>query len=215
MVGDKVEQLWTTIGQFEDSQTSIVTTLILVVGGGLGVLFGSWLFGGRVKDLQTALDQSKALVEKHSRETQEKLGEMNDQLASTMALLGQLRGAVSDIQTDAAVVEDANAAPADHQRNTRRAALKEYWYPIRDELWRKANDPKIHGKTRTRYSNFGNNDLDGLINAMRADDNLDERTSRLFLDAFNLWTLHRNGRAPLTDQGVQQMRELKIQLVPG
>lgn len=204
---------WEAIGQFEQSQTSIVTTFMLIVGGGLGVLLGSLLFGGRVKDLQSALDESKKAISEHGKETRDKLSEMNEQLASTMAILGQLRGAVADIQTDAAEAQDDTAPPAQHQNNVLRAQLKENWYPIRDELWRKANSPSIHGRTRTRYARFGNNELGDLLSAMREDENLDERSTRLFRDALTLWNAHRNGRAALTEQAVQQMRELKLQLV--
>ena len=48
-------ELWDAIGRFEDSQTQVLTTLLLLVGGGLGVWLGSMLFGGRVADLKSAI----------------------------------------------------------------------------------------------------------------------------------------------------------------
>jgi hypothetical protein len=206
--------IWAAIGQFEQSQTSIITTLMLVIGGGLGVLLGSWLFGGRVNDLQTALDKSKELVERHNKETQDKLAEMNEQLATTLAALSQLRGAVSDIRADAEQTEEDNAPIASSARNQQRAELKTYWYTIRDELWRRANDTRIHGKTRSRYARFGNNELGDLLGAMEVDENIDPRALKLFREALGLWTWHRNGKAELRDQDVQRMREFKLQLVP-
>ncbi|WP_291208625.1 hypothetical protein [Hyphomonas sp.] len=205
--------LWEAVGQFEDSQTAIVTTAMLIVGGGIGVLMGSWLFGGRVKDLQSALDQSVKAINEHGAKTNEKLLEMNEQLASTMAALGQLKGAVSDIQTEAAAAEEVNALPADHQLNELRTKLKENWYSIRDELWRRANDPAVHGKTRAKYSKFGNYELGELVSTMKDDGNLDDRIAKLFRDAIEFWAWHRNGRAPLSQADVQTMREYKIQLV--
>ena len=205
--------LWEAVGQFEESQTAIVTTAMLIIGGGFGVLLGSWLFGGRVKDLQSALDESVKAINAHGDTTREKLVEMNEQLASTMAALGQLKGAVSDIQSDAAEAEEVNAGPADHHLNELRGRLKENWYAIRDELWRRANHTSVHGRTRAKYAKYGNYELPELMDAMKADGNLDERSTRLFHEALNLWTWHRNGRAPLSDGDVQKMREFKIQLV--
>ncbi|MEH6810040.1 MAG: hypothetical protein V7651_14375 [Hyphomonas oceanitis] len=204
---------WEFIGQFNESQTAIVTTTMIIAGGAGGVVLGSLLFGGRVRDLQTALKSSIEAIEIHARETKDKLNEMNEQMASTMAALGQLRGAVSDIQSDAEVAEEQNAQPAEQDNAIRRTQLKENWYAIRNELWRRANDPSIHGKTRTRYARYGNNELGDLLDAMAQDGHLDARSRQLFLGALELWTWHRNGRPHLTEQNVQSMREFKIQLV--
>lgn len=209
---------WAAVGNFNDSQTAIVTTAMLIVGGGIGVLLGSVLFGGRVTDLKTALDEtlklSRSAMEQHSKDTQERLSEMNEQLASTMAMLGQLKGSVADIQQDAEAAEENVGPQAQQDIAHLRGQLKQHWYAIRDELWLRANNPNIHGKTRRRYSEFSNYEIADLIAAMRADNNLDQNAADLFQRAAHFWTWHRNGRAALGENDVQQMRDFKLQLVP-
>lgn len=210
--------IWAAIRDFNESQTAIVTTMMLIIGGGVGVLLGSWLFGGRVTNLKAALDETltltKTAMEQHSRDTQEKLSEMNEQLASTMALLGQLKSSVSDIQQDAEAAEENVGPQAQQDIAHLRGQLKQHWYAIRDELWLRANNPTIHGKTRRRYSGFSNYEIAELIAAMREDNNLSQVDAERFQRAAHLWTWHRNGRATLSENDVQQMRDFKLQLVP-
>ena len=76
-----MQSIWAAIGQFEQSHTSIITTLMLIVGGGLGVFLGSFLFGGRVKDLKSALKESQEIIEAHKEASSKQLQDINIQLS--------------------------------------------------------------------------------------------------------------------------------------
>ncbi|HEV7689214.1 MAG TPA: hypothetical protein VGO52_00245 [Hyphomonadaceae bacterium] len=196
--------IWTNLSP---AQSSLLSTMLVIFAGGIGILLSSLLFGGRVKNLETALQasemkiklalsQSAETVEKHNKVLGEKLVVVDEQLGATLEMLGQLRSGVSDLQ-------DTTEQNADNLR----VQLKEHWHLIRDELEKAAANPEIHGKTRLRYSKIPRYDPTDLIDAMCRDMNMDAREEH-FRAAAKLWNWHRNGKAPLALENVQQMGEL-------
>lgn len=190
-----------------DSQSSLLSTVVLVIAGGLGVLLGAALFGGRVRDLKSALDASNEAIQKHQAQTTQSLADMEEQLSVTLSALTQLRSSVSDIRND--VEEGANNVP-----DQLRQQLKTHWYNIRDELQKRAGSLRIHGRTRARYASFTNNQIGTLLQAMKEDGNIEPADAAAFKQAHDIWTWHRNGKPELPEADVRRMRELAIALVP-
>lgn len=199
-----LEDYWINL---TDAQASLISTAVLIVAGGLGVLLGASLFGGRVKNLKSALEASNEAIAKHQAETRNLLSAMEEQMSATLGAVSQLRSSVFDLRTD---VEEKVTDEAGKLRQ----AFKNHWYAIRDELQRQASNPNIHGRTRTRYAGFSNNEIAALIEVMQKDGFLQSSQANAFNDAHNLWTWHRNGRPNMTQGDVQKMRELAIDLVP-
>lgn len=201
---DLLQYYWINL---TEAQASLISTAVLIVAGAIGVLLGAALFGGRVKDLKSALEASNEVIQKHQDETRSILTEMENQMSATLGAVSQLRSSVSDLRND---VEEKVTDAAGQRRQT----FKNHWYAIRDELQRRASDPRIHGRTRTRYAGYSNNQISGLLQAMETDGNLYSREAKSYRDAQDLWTWHRNGKPNMNEDDVQKMRELAIELVP-
>ena len=193
---------WDSIAGLDPEQATLLSTIILVCGGGIGIIMGSWLFGGRVNDLRSALEKSRAAVEEYNDTISKKLLEMDEQMSATMEALNHLRSGMSDLRDE-----------AQSQGNQLRNALKRHWYSIRDEIQKAAASPQIHGRTRTRYARFTNNEISALLDAMEMDQTIGQRLGS-FRNAVELWVWHRNGRPQLTEADVQRMREIAIQTIP-
>ncbi|RIJ25860.1 hypothetical protein D1224_01705 [Henriciella barbarensis] len=199
-----LEEYWINL---TDAQASLISTAVLIVAGGLGVLLGAALFGGRVKNLKSALEASNEAIENHQAETRTLLSAMEEQMSATLGAVSQLRSSVFDLRSD---VEEKVTDEAGRMRQT----FKNHWYAIRDELQRRASSPTIHGRTRTRYAGFSNNEIAALIEVMQKDGVLQSSQANAFNDAHGLWTWHRNGKPSMTQGDVQKMRELAIDIVP-
>lgn len=192
----------------KDGPAQVINTLILLAGGGLGILLGSWLFGGRVKDLKSALDESNDAVGEFRDQMTEKLSSVDDQLSVTLEALTQLRSSMSDLRSD---VEEQDISQGHELRNE----FKRHWYAIRDQIQKQAQDTAIHGKTRSRYARFTNNEIGQLIEAMIADDHMPPPTANALKEAHEKWVWHRNGKPEMIEADVQKMRDIALQVIPG
>ena len=199
-----LEDYWINL---TEAQASLLSTAVLIVAGGFGVILGAMLFGGRVKNLKSALEASNEVIQKHQDEAKAQLKVMEEQMSATLGAVSQLRSSVFDLRTD---VEDKVTDEAGKMRQ----AFKNHWYAIRDELQRRAANPNIHGRTRARYASYSNNEIAALIEVMQKDGFLQSSQANAFNDAHGLWTWHRNGKPNMTQADVQKMRELAIDLVP-
>lgn len=197
-----------------DAQASLLSTLVIVVAGALGVVLSAFLFGGRVRNLETALAQteekinlamqkSSARVDAFNDQLAEKLGTVDEQFSATLDALGQLRNSVAGLQ-------DA----ADKNADSLRDQLHAHWSAVASALEDVASDPKIHGKTRARYSKIPRRTLHELFNTLAAEQKLSADQAPVFKAALELWTWHRNGKPALTQQDVDRMKEYAIRLVP-
>jgi len=204
-----VMEFWDAIGRFEDSQTQILTTVMLLMGGGLGVWLGSLLFGGRVSDLKGAVRETEAAVAEFKKRTLEQLEALQKQLDSTMEQLTRARKEITDLAPQEA---DGNggdapvAVPGVPQGD--RGEFLQAWYSIRNRLRALSQNAQIHGHRRNRYAKYNNNQMGVLIDDMLIDGELNDELASLFHDAHDLFTWHRNGRPQLTQDDVQQMRLL-------
>jgi uncharacterized protein YoxC len=197
-----------------DPQASLLSTVFVIIAGGLGILLSAVLFGGRVKNLETALNAteekinavlrgSSDKVDAFNSQLTEKLSTVDEQFSATLDALGQLRNSVSSLQDSA----DKNA-------DTLRDQLSAHWNAIASALEEIASNPKIHGKTRARYSKIPRRTLYDLFDALRADGHVPSEHIGEFKAALDLWSWHRNGRPTLTQTDIDRMKELAIRLAP-
>lgn len=195
-----------------DPQASVLSTLILIVAGGLGVLWSAMLFGGRVKNLETALSategkiaevlrNSEAKVDTFNSQLAEKLSVVDEQFSATLDALGQLRNSVASLQ-------DA----ADKNADTLRDQLAAHWSAVATALEEIASNPNIHGKTRARYSKIPRRTLHELFNTLVNEQRVPQEKVAAFKEALELWSWHRNGKPTLTQSDVDKMKELAIRL---
>lgn len=162
-----------------DAQASLLSTALVIVAGGLGVLLSALLFGGRVKDLETALKkseeemnralaQSGVRIDQFNAQLSEKLGTVDEQFSATLDALGQIRQSVASLQ-------DA----ANEKVLTLRDQLRAHWLVIASRIEEIASDSKIHGKRRARYSKISRRTMDPLVAALIEDGNLPADKVRL------------------------------------
>jgi hypothetical protein len=211
-----------------EAQGTVIAAFLTIAAAVVGVLLGAWLFGGRVKSLEEAVQQTERLLQAHKAEVEATLGGLRrtltetaqgiDQLEATLAELrqtltttvegiGQLRGAVSEIPTSGVPVPEEQAGEW-----VRWEQLRDDWNSVRDELERRAADPVIDGRTRAKYGRIDRRKYYELIDALDADRNLAGQ-GRYFRQANELWQQFKNGRRIPSQAVLAQMRELKRRLV--
>lgn len=191
--------MWEWVANWTESQTAVVTTFMLILGGAVGVWLGSVAYGGKVKDLQSAVAETERKVKEHMQTMDSAVSELNQNLEEMFL---QMRSGIADIR-------DATEAAEDELR----VDFKNNWYSVRDNLQKAAAVDWIHGKTKKRYQRFSNNEIDLLIEAMVRDDNLFGDRLSAYRDAFELWRYHRNGKPQLTEHDVQKMKEYALRTI--
>ncbi len=201
--------MWDTL---TEPQAMIISALITVAAAVLGVLLGSWLFGGRVRDLQSALDASKDLVAQHRTQVEgsltdvrAKLAELETLLGTTIETIGQVRGSIGDLSANAQEPV-ANAVVEVQQEDIRGA-----WEKIRDTLETIAADPQLHGSRRAKYARIDRRNYHWLIDSLDIDNQLRGVGDR-FREAVDLWHRFRNGRVRPDEEHVRRMVELRDEL---
>jgi len=201
---------WTTLTAPQATLLSGGLTFLAAVAG---VLLGWWLLSGKVKDLRGAIEESDKLMKQHSAsvatalgEVRSKVGALDAQFTTTLESLGQLRGAVGDIQSAASPEE---SAPAEASREVLRAA----WERIRDHLERLAANPQIDGRTRAKYGRIDRRRYLDLVDALDWDQQLADLGDR-YREAVTLWQQHRTGRRAPSSKACEQMVRLRNELVP-
>lgn len=198
-------------------QATIVSGGLTLLAAVLGVVIGWWLFSGRVKDLKSALEESDSLladhrssVEKTLLEINEMVKGLNEQFATTLESLGQLRGNVSDLQSATLSTDETPNAgqPATPEK------LRDDWAAIRDQLEQRAADPAVDGRRRAKYARIDRRRYLDLIDALANDGALGVDTSS-YREASAIWQRYRNGRRTPTADDAKKMSGLRQALVGG
>lgn len=186
-------------------------------------MLGSWLFGGRVRDMKGALDASDKLLADHSASVEkalinitERVTGLESQFTATLEGLGQLRGNVSDLQSVAAPTTEGTNTSGTNARETPTASekLRDDWDAIREELERRAADPAVDGRTRAKYARIDRRRYLDLIDAL-ADDAVLGSEAPSYRDAARIWQKYRSGRSIPTAVDAANMSSLRQKLVGG
>jgi hypothetical protein len=213
-------EFWAAVTPPQATIISGGLTLLAAVGG---VMLGSWLFSGRVKDLRGALDASDKLLADHSASVAkallnitERLTGLDSQFTTTLESLGQLRGNVSDLQSVAAsTAESTTAGPAvTRDPPVSSEKLHDDWDAIRDRLERRAADPTLDGRRRAKYARIDRRRYLDLIDALADDDALGPEAPA-YREAAKIWQRYRNGRSTPTSEDAAKMSSLRQMLAGG
>lgn len=205
-----MNDFWAMIGGLSEAQAQVVTTLMLIIGGGLGVWLGSVLYGRRVSDLKGAVEQAEQDIQSFSKTTNGQLSELKNQLDSAIDQLTRARKEITELAPE---IDDDIADPRSQMPEGEagdRDAFKSDWYLIRYELWELAFSDKIHGLRRNKYNTYTNNQIGILIDVMHNDGELTDRQAELFHEAHELFARHRNGRPFLSKADASRMSQLQV-----
>ena len=202
------QNMWQSL---TEAQATVISGGLTLVAAVLGVLIGWWLLSGKVKDLESALQSSKEDVIKHRDEVRSILSEvqgnvrgLDQQFTSTLETLGQLRGAVGDIQSESSKGENGQDG---------KERLRGSWEVIRDRLESIAASPNIDGRRRAKYARIDRRQYNNLVDALDRDQAL-EGQGHLYRQALELWQSFRNGRRLVTEADCLAMEQFRSQLVP-
>ena len=205
-----MQEFWATITA---PQATVIAGACTFLAAVVGILLGWWLFSGRVRDLKSALDESDKLLKLHKTSVEtalgglkDSIGSLNDQVASTMQGLAQVRSDVSDI----ALIEEAPPAVAGAPS---RAQLKEDWNSVRDSIESIAANPSIDGRTRARYGRVDRRNYADLVDMLAHDHRLNANAD-LFREAVALWQSYRTGKKALSQADAARMATLRALLAP-
>ena len=191
--------------------------MMTVIAALVGVILGWWLFSGRVRNLETAINAAESQVRQQVKnletainaaesQVKEYVSIQNEQLASLSLQLGQLSGSVADLPTS----PPDRTEPA--QQNAR-DNMRESWARIRSRLEEIAANPEIDGRTRARYDRIDRRRAGELVNALHNDGRLGADTE-LYRRAEGSWQRFRTGRATPSASEVQTMQQLAARLPP-
>ena len=189
-----------------EGQGTVLAAGVTVVAAGIGVVAGWLLFRGQVRDLGTALEKSKQLLDEHREVVADKLEAINEQLGAIIGRVSEVAGGVSDIQAGSGQAQD-NA-----QQAGRRDDLKKNWIAIRDQLDSLAVN-HTDGRTRAKYGRISRRNYHELIETLEGDDMLNGHAHDFFA-ANQLWQRFQRGRAVPSVADVRRMVELRAALVP-
>lgn len=212
---DGVVQFWAKV---TEPQAIIISGLLTIIAAVLGVLFGSILFGGRVKNIKEALDKIEQQLKSHASLVGDTLDRVKGDLEGLQVEVSKARG---DIQ-QAADAAEANAIVAGVEQNTVVAPelpalgrLREAWEAVRVELERRSRDASIDGRTRAKYGRIDRRSYQSLIDLMTWDENLSDEDAAMFSLALQIWMQHRNGRMEVSAESLSKIELLRQSLVVG
>ncbi len=200
-----IPQTWHSLSE---GQGTVIAALITVVAALSGVVLSWRLFGGRVKNLESALATTEGNVQGHIKVVENALAEyeskLNEQLSSFSLQIGQLSGSIADLPTQNPIVVE----PV--QQNYQ-DTIRENWARIRDRLEGVAADPKIDGRTRARYGRIDRRKYWDLVTALQ-NDGLLGLDGNFYKEAVDHWLKFRNGRLVPGKGDAQKMKNLADRL---
>jgi chromosome segregation ATPase len=199
---------WQTL---TDPQATIISGLLTIAAAVIGVVLGSKLFGGRVSDLEAALEISKERIDEH-------LGEVDAALKGLESKISQVDSNFKPIYEKLGRVEqtidDQEAAKPSLEGDVQQDAmanLKSFWRYISNKIEEIAASEE-DGRRRGKYARVDRRQFSDLIDKSDQDRKLG-RDGRNYREAFSLWQQYRNGRRQPPEDVLQRMRQLKSDLV--
>lgn len=189
------------------AQSAVILAALTITAVIIGLFFGSILSRRRAHHLKSALEDTNTQNELLKYEVDSALGEVQQYLTTTVEGIGQLRAAVSEIPTSADRPNQSGDWASLDQ-------IRDDWNAIRDDLERRAADPKIHGRTRSKYGRVDRRSYPTLIDMMNANGNLQHEVAD-FRAAHSIWSQHKRGHQPPDQAPAIQMNMLRQRLVRG
>ncbi len=190
-------------------QATIVAAIFTVGAAVLGVSLGAWLFGGRVKTLEGALERTEELVQSHKSAVERELTEIQSKVEGLSSALlvasGQIRAEIADSEVVNEPESQSGAQVASREK------LQADWNAIRDVLEERAAQPTIDGRTRARYSRLDRRRYADLVEALAHDKRLGA-AAPAFLEAVSIWQRYRSGRRSPGEADGRRMSALREQL---
>lgn len=201
-----------------EPQAMLIVGVMTILAAVLGVSLGSWLFGGRVRDLQSAISTVEHIVEGHAAEVDKTLEKIRTDLEGLQVVLSETRGDISELESKPASPSEKEeltiAAPASDDQPTH-AQLRSVWEEVRDELDRRAADPAIDGRTRAKYRRIDRRSLQSLIDFMLWDNTISEIDGRKFSDAWQIWNRYRNGKRQVDERDFEALTSIRSHVQSG
>lgn len=187
-----------------EGQGSVLAAFVTIIGAAISVLIGARLFSGRVRDLETATQQTELLLKEHRERVEFDLTELGSTLAEVLATSKQVKDTVEEPR-------EAEGAADEDPEWSRWYDLRSTWRALRDEIERRAATPTIDGRTRARYARIDRRQFEELIRQLADDRRLEPHTNT-FREAFRLWQAYKNGRRNPTADEVHRMNEFRRRL---
>lgn len=213
--------LWATVTEGQGAVINGILTLFAAIAG---VLIGAVLFGNRVKDIESAIEQSKKSIDLHFATTEQTLAKVRDMaaeldavVAAVPAQLNRLEIAVEQ-QGDIALAESSEADVTDDGKNEAfdpRATIRQEWARIRDHLEALATDPEIDGRTRAKYMRIDRRSYGDFIEALEHDDTISGSVAQLAREAYSLRNSFKRRHAPPTHDELTRMQLLADRIIAG
>ncbi len=209
-----------------DLPRSVDTVLAAIVG----VVLGWILFGGKVKTLTEAVAQTEAVLEDHKANTTRLLGQVVEQVTSTLEATNTLRAQFADqaaIQDDIVKEDELEAEQEvpdlpgfeDVQRPQENAQdfkerMVEAWDGIRAEIERPASDPQVDGRTRGKYGRVDRRSYWKLIELFGEDGTVDPKKYNDLYSAYEIWMKHRSGRHTPVADDLAEIERIRRKVAP-
>lgn len=204
-----------------EGQGTVISGVLTITAAVFGVILGGLVFGGKVKNLETALEATEKAIDGHLQRVlqrltsyeekfaslEAKLTTLEEQFSATSESLGQLRGSVGDLQSSAS--PEHNEAE-EQGIEFSREKIRDDWNAIRDLLENKAADPNIDGRTRAKYARIDRRSYNDLIDALEWDENLDDAAR--YRQAVEIWHQYRNGRRAIDQAQASRLNQLRADL---
>lgn len=184
----EIVAFWRSINE---GQGSVLAAVITVVG----VIIGYLLFSRKVKSFEEGLETTSSSLAALNGQATEAFGqirvelkELKAEFTTTRESLGQLRGAVADIEGAA---DDVGRDPENPNLRDR---IRAAWGIIRDKLEELAAAQWIDGRRRAKYARIDRRKYAELIEAMADDNSIQAVEAETFKQANELRLRYRSSR---------------------
>lgn len=221
---DTFASFWTNVN---DAQATIVSSGFTVLAAVIGVLLGGVLFGNRVRDLRSAVEET----EKAAHSAQSFISELASKVDALSSQLSKLQSTalatdaklsrqfVSQSTDEEALINDESDANTpveaeDIEFDTPAGQrLKAAWKNIATELDLQMTSPEVDGRTRRRYLNIPRHNWTKLVGVLEREGVL-KSDAAAFVEAARLWESNKRNLAQVSNEDAQRMEDLANKQVP-
>jgi hypothetical protein len=202
--------------ELSDAQATLLAALVTVVGAGLAVLLGGRVFGGKVTDLKSAVEDSGKTIEVHLRSLDAAIDQITEgvkTLDSTNAAFGQKLASLEGGRSEPPEPSIAVAVAGDVvDIDGTKSAFLLAWEEVRGIFESIANNPALDGRTRASYLRVDRRSYDDLITKMASGREPSLTNVDAAREAVRLRNRFRTGRAKPIQADVDTMRAFVGQL---